>query len=1793
MLKQKNNGWKKRIISMLLSVILIMSCLPADAFAFSLEDIPEVNEENGSEVGKQIFDQLTNPGIPEGYKDFSEDKKHPYGYGDGNKSTLKNPGLMIASSSGRDTNPSKMFMLGKNFYDFSKTNPPKGLFNNYHWKNSTISQNGDRMNEYAYIQAVSFDPDGDGLRNIIAYVGIQQKNYTVDMWSLNTDEGHNTSFENNFVSLGTVNWLKSVDLRITQDYIARNFISITAGDYDSDGKDTVVVYACTDGDSYKTREFSYESNQFQVVDSSNEHTMLNPAYNADTRLHDKKKDNGDTEEGLKLLGHVQTGDINNDGMDDLVVISEMGKPKYTTDVDQKACQAYIAVSFGKDSSSYHPLSQVDTSTYVEENGVSLTTAKSDIGNIFADGVNRLTVTGHKLTMGDDGKYIYTYNNYFRTSTFFYKIQNGKLVQSGKHFDNPFNEFLDAVGDECYASSVAVCSAHVNGLNTQEALFINGNVYSVEDDGNVKLVYKAFKEKADDSGEKAEHIYDAVPVSVDYNNYGIEQFGVSYFGNTNYTNSKCTLIYGDASYDSSGNLKPVSSNGYRQCIGQECDQGGRGFIGSNNNMLMVPFENDFDQAILVRLHEKGYYYSNPEPVAVLQAAPYFKETGSSYVGSTQYSLTASYTKGTGSTTNSSMGGGFVENFGVGILKQAFTYTYKNTISDDFKKSQKESVTTSFTATNNDTVIMQTTPVVYYSYDVYDNSSNEWKMNQMGITTALIPLYAQITVDQYNEFVKYHNDYADTHVKEYTYQGTKKELKTEHLNEIDKNAYKLGHIGDPGGYSDNWNDLPGGIRASKGFMSLGYIGGTTTNNYGYETSTTETHTTGWSLDCVLNAQVGGKFFNLFDFWVGPTFNKSQGSSTCSFVTKGNGYSISGSVKNLDADAITKSGQFSEDSVKAYNFSWTFGLSEFASHKRNNEDTEPKQIPVASYVVNSVTRGIAVPTITSLTETKENRLNLTWAPPATLEGQTIEGYRIYSCDLDGNYSKITEVSEDTLSYDYTPKDINRTDYYSFVVTAIGKSSTSHGKSLESFPSNKKSIVYNPGSDKETITVGIKEKSLTYGAKKSDLSISKEDLTFADEVDPSLINADQLEWTTTYEEGSPVGTYSITIKNLTSDKYLFNYAPGILSVNPKELTKENLQVSADDKVYDATTEAKGTILVKSGIIGNDSIKVGYDKAEFSDAKIGKDKVVNFSGLTLMGSKAANYNLSVENVEARASIIEAETVVWAAEGLNHKYDGSPKEIKARSLPECLTEVTYYRLDDDNKIVEYLATSPVKQGNYMYVITLRAGSNYSIRNACSKNDASLIGKQYEDLDYSNIGIMHIAKNQQPAFRFGEAIVQKTYGDAPFQHQPYGGNADAKLHYEITSGEDCVSLDEETGKVTITKSGMAIITATASSYGYEDVTASYVVNIEKKNVSIQIPERTTKTYTGQEISVPYTVQGDLPGRKIQSDEITFTYTNVKNGTDHSHVNVGEYYVIANIPVTNAYYMMDGEASGILNITAKPVTITPDRGQMKFVGEADPLFTYTVSVKEAMSEITGKLGRYPGEKVGEYAYHLGTLHSENYDLKIAAFAPTFTIIKKIKDEDQKPKEEILKCNVKTKNSGILVKWVKDPYASGYMIYATYCGKPLTKPVKTVSSLKTSAEISKIDGKKINPKKTYKIKVVSYTMIDGKKVVSRKSLNLCLPGKNNKYTAAKSITISSGKNLVLTTGKKSNIKASIKKINKKKNLISDKHCLRYRYASSATNVATVNKNGVITARGKGKCYIDVYAQNGINARITVTVR
>ena len=94
------------------------------------------------------------------------------------------------------------------------------------------------------------------------------------------------------------------------------------------------------------------------------------------------------------------------------------------------------------------------------------------------------------------------------------------------------------------------------------------------------------------------------------------------------------------------------------------------------------------------------------------------------------------------------------------------------------------------------------------------------------------------------------------------------------------------------------------------------------------------------------------------------------------------------------------------------------------------------------------------------------------------------------------------------------------------------------------------------------------------------------------------------------------------------------------------------------------------------------------------------------------------------------------------------------------------------------------------------------------------------------------------------------------------------------------------------------------------------------------------------------------------------------------------------------------------------------------------------------------------------------------------------------------------------------------------------------------------------------------------------------------NKKYTNAKSVTVNKTK-VTLAKGKTFKVKAKVNKLKKSKKLMPKSHVATVRYLSTDKKIATVTKSGKIKAVGQGACYVYVYAHNGANKKIKVTVK
>lgn len=174
-----------------------------------------------------------------------------------------------------------------------------------------------------------------------------------------------------------------------------------------------------------------------------------------------------------------------------------------------------------------------------------------------------------------------------------------------------------------------------------------------------------------------------------------------------------------------------------------------------------------------------------------------------------------------------------------------------------------------------------------------------------------------------------------------------------------------------------------------------------------------------------------------------------------------------------------------------------------------------------------------------------------------------------------------------------------------------------------------------------------------------------------------------------------------------------------------------------------------------------------------------------------------------------------------------------------------------------------------------------------------------------------------------------------------------------------------------------------------------------------------------------------------------------------------------------------------------------------------------------------------------------------------------------------------------NGIKLTWNKWSGCSGYEVYWSYCdGKRNFQKLKTVKNNENRVCVHK----KLKNTRAYKYYIATYQVKNGRKNYLSKSSVIHVAMKEEKHTNVKKIKLNKTK-LVLKSKKTFPIKATMIKENKKKKVLDHESELRYYTGNKA--VATVTKNGKITAKKQGSCTIFVIANNGVAKTIKLTVK
>lgn len=189
-----------------------------------------------------------------------------------------------------------------------------------------------------------------------------------------------------------------------------------------------------------------------------------------------------------------------------------------------------------------------------------------------------------------------------------------------------------------------------------------------------------------------------------------------------------------------------------------------------------------------------------------------------------------------------------------------------------------------------------------------------------------------------------------------------------------------------------------------------------------------------------------------------------------------------------------------------------------------------------------------------------------------------------------------------------------------------------------------------------------------------------------PRMINGDDLSGTVTVEfadknagedkqmkvsnlkiTGADQACYSVSLPSNSDVK-------GI--IRPKQLT---LNMTAEDKVYDGTTEA--VVNFTSVALAGDSVEVS-GTGEFADKNVGTSKTVTSKDVVVTGTDAANYTAVGSTATATASITPKDISIEGITVADKVFDNTTEAVIAVTFVGAMDEVSYtYKADFESASV--------------------------------------------------------------------------------------------------------------------------------------------------------------------------------------------------------------------------------------------------------------------------------------------------------------------------------------------------------------------------------------------------------------------------------------------------------------------------------------------------------------------------------
>ena len=1015
----------ERGFAILLSVILMAACFPLSIFA---EDTTQGPDFSGTNLMNLENVQ------PSGYTTTT----NPYGY------DIGEPFLMVEQNELMYLNAWDNTVRQASYFSMGSESALNTFAKNKSGSSGTFSNPN-----YKLMQAVSFDPTGSGRRDHVAFVGVSGRDKKGYMWVIDTTKETDSDCSG-LVEIGDFRYMFDANAFEVPTYSNRSFLNIVAGDFDGDGKESIVVYTPkqtprNQASGCQIQEWDYDGSNKALSQRGEGNSLLMGYYN-DHPWYDVEDSEGN--QRRKLGVSMAVGDFNGDCVDDLAVLSYCHRlPKNDAQIDYyRPVVKIVYGTKGDTGSSIVTKSAAQSEEFYTSKGRSggrdryefPVGASLTCGDFDGDGDVDLFLAGMLGQLGT-----WKNNNQQVNETIDMKagyLYIGKLSNSGNGFVKTTNQTIESNGwtDGGYHDAddvwqqLAVESVAINGKGrgAKELVFLSGTLYDASNNKPVAVYTGNYFKSADDGAGSTTRISNCDIQSIavgnfDGNTAGREQV-VFTIALKHASNNKSHLLTG---YMRGINYKDTTVNGeikeYGTAGGYDCLVPTDSYVNTDAqnavSFLVIPVDKNND-GVLAKYRGVTYAYTDPDVKAVLQAAPYFDEVMDAGNNETEYVLTESYELSDWDSDSVSFSIGYSTEFKFLGGEASIETGYALDWTKSFERSLHEEWSQSFSAQAYNSVVVSRTPVFVYEYDIQnaDGTWNDKTVMQTAIPQG--PVYEQLSVDAYNKFATEYNKYmADRTNKPTCYL----------LEQINPAANWMdGNEGDPYRYNhDGWDALNQDIQASaisKSEFALGYNG--TLDKVAWTKENTTTKSVEMSHGFFFNSSIkwGDDKVGMHGVTTSLQYSDGKGNST----SKGTAVGASCTVTSLDKQSLVAEG-IPAPVVDAYRFHWTLG-----QWQRHLSGAANNKTPFIGYSVTNLSSPPRAIDNLDKTITRGEGffdLKLSWTKPDCENGHPkITGYYVYSKDESGAYTKVSEkLSAETTEYEI--KDLDLNGKYTYVVTTV----------------------------------------------------------------------------------------------------------------------------------------------------------------------------------------------------------------------------------------------------------------------------------------------------------------------------------------------------------------------------------------------------------------------------------------------------------------------------------------------------------------------------------------------------------------------------------------------------------------------------------------------------------------------------------------------------------------------------------------------------------------------------------------